>query len=296
MTCFNELASHERSPIVTHMVFDALHPPDRPQSWGDCDPDLRSYILESLAAMELDAIGAYVHGSLAMHCFYRAKSDIDLLVVVPDSLSEAEREHAARALAGRSRDRPIAGDLELSVLTVTQAAKHEHPRPFEVHYSDYWTEQILARQVDYAVTNSDPDLAAHLTVVRARGSAVFGPPPADVFAAVPHDDYLAAITADLHDVLSGDALLSAPYYGVLNACRVLATLEAGPGTVLSKEECVGWAREAMPAEHRPLVEQALRCYRSARVVAVGDRGTDGHDWDGFALLALRDHVREILSF
>jgi predicted nucleotidyltransferase len=201
----NELASDERSPIVTGMVFDALHPPDRPQSWQDCDPDLRAYVLESLAAMELDAIGAYVHGSLAMRCFYRAKSDVDLLVVVPDSLSEAEREHAARALAERSRDRPIAGELELSVLTVEQAAKHEHPRPFEVHYSDYWTEQILAGQVDYAATNADPDLAAHLTVVRARGAAVYGPPPADVFAAVPHDDYLAAITADLHDVLSGDA-------------------------------------------------------------------------------------------
>jgi hypothetical protein len=271
------------------------HPPDRPQSWEDCDPDLRAYVLGSLDAMELDPLGSYVHGSLAMHCFYRAKSDVDLLVVVPKTLSEAERELAARALAQRSRVRPTPGDLEVSVLTAAQAVKHEHPRPFEVHYSAIWTGEILAGRVDYARSPSDPDLAAHIAVVRQRGAVVSGPPPADLFAAVPHDDYLAAIKADLQDVLSGDALLSAPYYGVLNACRVLAILELGPGTVLSKEEGGVWARGVLPAEHLPLVEQALTCYRSARAVTTEERGTDGHGWDRAALLTFRDHITEVLS-
>jgi predicted nucleotidyltransferase len=266
------------------------HPADRAQSWDDCDQDLRAYILGSLDAMELDAVGIYLHGSLAMHCFYRAKSDVDLLVVVPETLSVAERRRAARTLALRSNDRPMLGDLELSVLTVAQAAQHHHPRPFEVHYSAYWTADILADRVDYEDQHSDPDLAAHITVVRRRGALVSGPSPADLFAEVPHDDYLDAITADLHEVLSGETLLSTPYYGVLNACRVLATLKLGPGTILSKEEGAEWARDSLPATHGPLIEQALACYRSARPVTPQDRNTDGHAWDSNALLRFRDVV------
>jgi len=276
--------------MVTDMTPQAAHPADRPQSWNDCDPDLRAYILQSVDATRLDPVGVYLHGSLAMNCFYRAKSDVDLLVVVPETLSEAEREHAARALAQRSCDRPMPGDLEVSVLTIEQAANHHHPRPFEVHYSAAWTGEILADRVDYGTQHSDPDLAAHITVVRQRGAVVSGPSPADLFGEVPHDDYLAAITADLQDVLSGNSLLSAPYYGVLNACRVLATLRLGPGTVLSKEEGAVWARDSLPAAHLPLVEQTLRCYRSARPVAAQERDTDGHDWDNDALLTFRDAV------
>jgi len=272
------------------------HPADRPQSWADCDPDLRAYILESLDATGLDTVGVYLHGSLAMQCFYRAKSDVDVLVVVPETLSEAERGQVARTLAQRSCDRPMLGDFELSVLTAAQAATHRHPRPFEVHYSAAWTEAVLADRVDYGIEHADPDLAAHITVVRQRGAVVGGPSPVDLFADVPHDDYLAAILADLEDVLSGQQLLSAPYYGVLNACRVLATLELGPGTVLSKQEGAVWARESLPAAHLPLVEQALEWYRSARPVTAEERDTDGHDWDAGALLTFRDAVRaELVS-
>jgi streptomycin 3"-adenylyltransferase len=226
-----------------------------------------------------------------MGCFYRAKSDVDVLVVVPEALTAAQREQVAHTLAERSLGRPMLGDLELSVLTVAQAARHEHPRPFEVHYSAAWTDTILAGRVDYGTSHRDPDLAAHITVVRSRGAIVNGPSPTDLFAPVPHTDYLLAITDDLREVLSGDALLSAPYYGVLNACRVLATLQIGPGTVLSKEEGVTWARDVLPTAHRPLVEQALSCYRSARVVTADERETDGHAWDHAALLAFRDEVR-----
>jgi streptomycin 3"-adenylyltransferase len=120
---------------------------------------------------------------------------------------------------------------------------------------------------------------------------VSGPPPTDVFAAVPHSDYLSAITADLQDILARDNILSVPCYGVLNACRVLATLELGPGTVLSKEEGAVWAREMLPAEHRPLVEQALSCYRSARPVTAKEQATDGHPWDTTALLTFREMLR-----
>ncbi|WP_433162840.1 aminoglycoside adenylyltransferase domain-containing protein [Kribbella sp. CA-247076] len=271
------------------------HPPGRAQAWGDCDPDVRAYVVDTLDATGLRPVGVYVHGSLAMGCFYRAKSDVDVLVVVPETLTPAEREHVAQTLAHRAAHRPIVGDLELSVLTEDQAANHQHPRPFEVHYSAAWTARILAGDVDYTATHQDPDLAAHLTVTRHRGATVSGPPPADVFASVPYGDYLAAITADLDDILAGDEILASPYYGVLNACRVLATRALGPGTVLSKEEAVPWARANLPPQHHPLIDQALTCYRSTRPVTPTERPTDGHPWNHPALLNFRDTIRAALD-
>jgi hypothetical protein len=275
------------------MLAHVPHPVDRAQSWTDCDPDLREYILGSLGAMELEIVGAYVHGSLAMQCFYRAKSDVDVLVVVPGVLTPAERAHAAQTLARRSADRPMPGDLEISVLTVAQAAMTDHPRQYEVHYSAYWTAEILADRVDYSGTGRDPDLAAHLTVTRQRGIALVGPPAAEIFAPVPPDAYLDAITADLDELLEGDALLASPYYGVLNACRVLAVI--ADGSVLSKEEGAHWARDVLPAEHLPIVDQALLCYRSARPVSTEERATDGHSWDRAALLSFREYLKQRMT-
>jgi predicted nucleotidyltransferase len=264
------------------MTHDVPHPRDRAQSWADCDADLRRYVEEALAATGLEPSGVYVHGSLAMGCFYRAKSDVDLLVVVPGTLSAAEREHAAHQLAERSKDRPMLGDLEVSVLTERQAA--EGTREFEVHYSAYWTEKILAGE--YAGPGTDADLAAHVSVVRQRGVVVSGRPAAEVFAEVPYVEYLRAIEADLEDV----DLVAEPYYGVLNACRVLMVRESPQ--VVSKEEGGEWGLVNLPEEHKPVVEQALRCYRSARQVRPEDRGTDGHEWDWHALEAFRTLVEQ----
>lgn len=261
-----------------------VHPSGRAQSWADCDEDVREYVLNAVQAAGLADSWVYVHGSLAMGCFYRAKSDVDLLVVVPESLTPVERERVARGFAGTAAARPVLGDLEMSVLTAAQARTHEHPRPYEVHYSAMWTDAILEGRLDYDGSGADSDLAAHISVVRERGVTLSGPPPAEVFAPVPYDDYRSAVMTDLQDVMAGEALLKSPYYGVLNACRVLA------GGVLSKEEGAVWAREHLPAEHQSVIEQALSCYRSATPVAAAERDTDGHDWDTAALLSFRDWV------
>lgn len=238
--------------------------------------------------MAVDVLGAYVHGSLAMGCYYRAKSDLDVLVVVPSGLTPAERRHATRALAVLAADRPTTGDLELSVLTAAQAAAHEHPRPFEVHYSSYWTADVLADRLDYAESRADPDLAAHITVLLERGATVSGPPPSELFAPVPRRHYLKSILADVEDL----DLLTNPYYGVLNTCRVLAALENG--AVLSKDEGGAWGLDNLRPEHHPLISQALDCYRSARPVTEAERPTDGHAWDTAALLRFRDATTDQL--
>ncbi|WP_188193163.1 aminoglycoside adenylyltransferase domain-containing protein [Nonomuraea sp. SYSU D8015] len=264
------------------------HEPDRPQSWADCDPDIRDHVTGTLDAVGVPLLGAYLHGSLAMGCYHRAKSDLDLLLVTPGSLTATQRASVARALALRSADRPVPGDLEVSVLSREQAATHQHPRPYEVHCSSMWTADILAGGVDHDAPRADPDLAAHITVARERGVTLLGPPAETVFAPVPRDDYVAAITDDLAWAM--ERLPRSPYYGVLNACRVLAVLDGGPATVPSKEEGAAWALDELPQPLRPIVRQALSCYRSARPVPAEDRETDGHAWDEDALQAFATYV------
>ena len=267
------------------------HPPARPQSWTDCDPDLAAFVTEtsSLLAEILGSqlVGAYLHGSLAMGCYHRPKSDIDLLLVTDGPLSPAQRRAAAHAGAERAALRPTIGDLELSIVRADKVGSFTHPHPFEVHVGTSWLTRIRADEVDWALDHTDPDLAAHCAVTRQRGIALSGPPPADVIGPVPPEAYLEAILDDLAWILDGHHILQSPYYGVLNTCRVLKVLELGAETVVSKPEGADWALAHLPGVHRPIIEQALRCYRSAREVTEAERRTDGHGWDSQALLAFR---------
>ena len=105
---------------------------------------------------------------------------------------------------------------------------------------------------------TDPDLAAHVTTLRARGRVVRGAPIQEAFPEVPEADYRQAILADLEWICGN----SAQVYGVLNACRVLAWL--GGRGVLSKAEAADWALGSLPAAHRATISKARSAYHQGR--------------------------------
>jgi streptomycin 3"-adenylyltransferase len=298
------LAAPARQISENGSVPEALryeHPPGRPQGWVTADEDLRSFVdaVTAAVAAELEpagCVGAYLHGSLAMGSLYRPKSDLDLLFVVDERLSPGRRRAVAQTVCRRSDERPIVGDLEVSVLRRADTLGFHEPLPFEVHYSERWKEAIRAGAVDYTVDRTDPDLAVHCTAVRARGLCLGGAPIADVFGPVPVEAHRAAILDDLTWILAGDHIVESPLYGVLNCCRVLA-LDACHGwdQVLSKDEGAEWALANLPEAFRPTVAQALACYRSPEPVPRDRRETDGHDWDAPPLLQFRDHVRGVVA-
>ncbi|HET8984788.1 MAG TPA: nucleotidyltransferase domain-containing protein, partial [Trueperaceae bacterium] len=97
----------------------------RPQSWPDCDPDIRDYIDGLCDALtgELAAnlVGIYLHGSLALGCYYRPKSDFDVIVVVEEPIGGSQRRAVAASIARLAVTRPTVGFVELSVVTATAA-------------------------------------------------------------------------------------------------------------------------------------------------------------------------------
>jgi predicted nucleotidyltransferase len=217
-----------------------------------------------------DLVGAYLHGSLAMACFNPDRSDVDLLVVTHQALAATSRRAVAELLlASSGAPYPV----ELTVLTTRQLHPWRHPAPFDFHYSEMWrkslTKQLVSGELD-SVPRTDPDLAAHITTLRARGRLLVGAPIHEAFPEVPEADFRQAILADLEWIRRH----STQIYGVLNACRVLGYL-SGQG-VLSKAEAADWALSNLPAAHQTTVAKAVSSYRQG-----ADEPCTPHEVRGF---------------
>ena len=218
-------------------------------------------------------LGIYLHGSLAMGCFNPSRSDIDLLAVTHADLTPRSRYALSKALLALSGN---PAPVEISVIKHTDLYPWRHPCPYIFHYSENWRErfeQDLARRVALndlreerieteSGTHCDPDLAGHITVLRARGQVLYGPPIDKVFPVVPRADFLDSILGDVLSPEFGlDSESADPVYGVLNACRTLAYLQGGE--VLSKAEGGQWALTHIPAGFRQVVQAALGAYENA---------------------------------
>jgi streptomycin 3"-adenylyltransferase len=159
--------------------------------------------------------------------------------------------------------RAASGGIEISIVTLAAALSAQCPMSFELHFSGAAeiVDAVRGGTFNYEENHTDPDLAAHITVARARGVAVFGSNPSDVFAPVSWKDYRSAVLGDIYWSLDPQRFGSKPSYFVLNACRVLQLDDLGEGTVASKEEGASWALKALPA-HRAVITAALDSYRS----------------------------------
>jgi streptomycin 3"-adenylyltransferase len=223
--------------------------------------------LENLVAcfqelLKTNLVGIYLHGSLAMGCFNPQRSDLDLLVLIRRTLTPRSRVAIARALLSLSNS---PAPVELSVLTRADLQPWRHPCPYDFHFSISWREQFERRLADPADRWAKPeggntDLAGHLTVLRARGRVLFGPPIETVFPEIPRADFLDSILADMLSPEFGlDSQTISPVYLLLNVCRTLAYLRTG--RILSKAEGGEWALENLPVEHRMIVAAALAAYQ-----------------------------------
>jgi len=163
--------------------------------------------------------------------------------------------------------------------------------PFEVHYSADWKRAIRDGILDFNAERTDRDLATYCTAVRGRGVCLRGSPISDVFGPVPPEANRDAVLYDLDWILENDRMIERPIYGILNCCRVFALHSKGWDRVLTKDEGAEWALAHLPEQYRPLIAQALACYRSPEPVRADQRRTDGHAWDRDALRAFCQYVR-----
>ena len=203
-------------------------------------------------------VGVYLHGSAVMGCFNPEKSDVDLLVVVNEEPTDTVKRAFLDMVVSLNENGPTKG-IEMSVVRRGVCKPFAYPTPFELHFSKMHLDWYRNDPEDYIakMKGTDRDLAAHITVIRARGVCLCGAPIDEVFGEVPKQDYMDSLWYDIAD--AEDDIAEDTMYLTLNLARVLAFLQ--DGSVLSKKEGGEWGLKNLPEEYHGLLREALSEYR-----------------------------------
>ena len=212
-------------------------------------------------AMEIlgeNLVGVYLHGSAVMGCFQPKKSDLDFIVVVKDAVPYESKNAFMEMVTKLNEEGPAKG-IEMSIVRREVCDPFVYPTPFELHFSvgclNWYREDpegFLQK-----MNGTDKDLAAHFTVIRARGRCLCGAPIEDVFGEVPQQDYVDSIWYDVEG--AADEIEENTMYLTLNLARVLAYLKEK--MVLSKQEGGDWGLRNLPQKYHGLLQEALREYQ-----------------------------------
>jgi Nucleotidyltransferase domain/Domain of unknown function (DUF4111) len=194
--------------------------------------------------------GVVLHGSLTLGDYLPGRSDVDLLVVVDEPLTDARLAALSEAVAAQ---RPAApGRVDLRVVTRQVAAAPTPAPPMEA-YLELAPGSGPGVQVERC-NPGERDLVVEFSICRAHGRSLAGAAPAELIGEVPRAWVLAAGDAQLAD---WEAIGDDPKHAqltVLTACRVWRFAEEGRHC--SKLAAGGWALGRDPTLQ--VVRDALR--------------------------------------
>ncbi len=221
------------------------------------DTVINSFVEKSKEILQDNLVGIYLHGSAVMGCYNPAKSDIDLIVVVKNSMPDAVKKSFMDMVVELNQNGPAKG-IEMSIVKQNYCNPFVYPTPFELHFSVGHIDWYKNDPDDYVskMKGEDRDLAAHFTIINHRGKCLYGSSIKDTFADVSVQDYIDSIWNDIAD--AEEEITDNPMYLILNLARVLAYLK--DGLVLSKKEGGEWALDNIPEVYYSLLNNALEEY------------------------------------
>ena len=207
-------------------------------------------------------VGIYVHGSIAFGCFNWDRSDIDVIIVVNNPISQQIKLQLLQVLIKLSDKAPPKG-IEMSVVLKQYCEHFIYPTPYELHFSNGYFEEHSKNPMLLCHNSPqyDSDLAAHFTVIKHVGIVLYGEPISAVFGTVPKEDYLDSIRKDIENAkndITSPPMCSNPAHIILNLCRVYAYMKNS--LVLSKAEGGYWGLNNLPTEYHNLISAALESY------------------------------------
>ena len=202
-------------------------------------------------------VGVYLHGSAVMGCYNPAKSDVDFIVVVKDEMPK-ESKRAFMDMVVAVNALPPGKGIEMSVVRRADCKPFAYATPFELHFSERHLGWYQEHPEDYVekMIGADKDLAAHFTVIKARGICLCGLPIDEVFGEVPEKCFLDALWYDAQD--ADEEIAENTMYLTLNLARIVAWIQEKK--VLSKREGGEWGLEHLPQVYHGLLQEALREY------------------------------------
>ena len=221
------------------------------------DTVIDSFVKRSQEILKDNLVGIYLHGSAVMGCYNPDKSDLDLIVVVKESMTEAVKRSFMDMVVELNSKGPSKG-IEMSIVKKSVCKPFVYPTPFELHFSVAHIDWYRNDPDNYIskMKGEDKDLAAHFTIITHRGKCLYGASIKDTFADVPTQDYIDSIWNDIAD--AEEEITDNPMYLILNLARVLAYLN--DGLVLSKKEGGEWALNNVPKRYHSLIQEAMNEY------------------------------------
>lgn len=214
-----------------------------------------AFVTESRTILGENLAGVYLHGSAVLGCFNEKKSDIDLLVVVHEKLSDDIKKRYMDMVVTLNKDAPEKG-IEMSIVRTSVCRPFVYPTPFELHFSVLHLNWYRTNPSDYIekMNGTDKDLAAHITMIYHRGKCLYGREIQDVFEKVREEFYFDSIWNDVAD--AEKEILENPAYMILNLCRVLAYRRER--LILSQKEGGSWGIANLPVKYHDLILAALK--------------------------------------
>lgn len=198
------------------------------------DPETAAYANEVADRLRTtlgdDLVGVYLHGSAVLGDFSRDHSDIDIVAVTEDSLSDDQKRAIAEQLSSTSLPLPV-HELEFHLVRRQSISGTVDAPAFELHL----TNGASNRVVDGEGHHGDPDLVMHFAVLAEHGQALLGPPASQIFPRVGRERLIRAFARELKWAKEH----ASPSYQVLNAARAWQFLETG--AIASKLEGGAWA-------------------------------------------------------
>lgn len=209
--------------------------------------------------------GIYLHGSMAMDCFNPEKSDIDLLIVIENDITDVQKMEFMKQVVKLNEQAPAKG-LEISVVKREYCKPFVYPTPFELHFSPTHLQWFRDNPENYVenMRGEDKDLAAHFTIINRYGIVLYGEQIENVFGEVSKKDYMESIWFDVEG--AREVIADEPMYMTLNLCRVLAFLKED--LCLSKQQGGEWGIAKISERYHPLILQALNCYQTNQIMQV----------------------------
>jgi aminoglycoside 9-adenylyltransferase len=201
-------------------------------------------------------VGVYLFGSAVMGGL-RVDSDVDVLAIINQPLSEARRkEVAARlmAVSGRMEDADGTRPIELTIIHLAEIVPWRYPPRSELLYGEWLRQDFAENRVPKPEPN--PDLAIVLTKVRQNSIPLLGPEARRLLEPVP-TGHLRLALAETLPALMGE-LRGDERNVLLTLARMWLT--AATGEIAPKDVAVRWATTHLPEACGAILDLARRAY------------------------------------
>ncbi|OOG24753.1 hypothetical protein B1C78_07970 [Thioalkalivibrio denitrificans] len=207
-------------------------------------------------ALGQSVVAAHLFGS-AVAGGLRAKSDIDVLVIVDRDLPEQARSRLVEDLmqvSGRVGNNEGKRPLELTIIRHSDVVPWRYPPKNQLVYGEWLREEFEDGRIPGP--SADPDLAIVLKKVRDNSIPLVGPPASVTLESVPMADVRRAMQDSLPRLIEG--IHGDERNVLLTLARMWLT--AAEGDIATKDVAAEWAMTRLDDGEAALLGLAMKGY------------------------------------